>query len=117
MASTIDLFKRGSDEPLVFMGVQIELPRALAVVLGIEPEPFLEITATFPGEAEAQRWEAAWPVLQRKLRTSPYVVLGGLSPLVARLTSTRDGSTVRVRLTASEDETVRLLQIAASALP
>jgi hypothetical protein len=117
MASAIELFKRRSNEPLLFMGVEIELPRALAVVLGIEPQPFLEITATFAGEPEAQRWEAAWPLLQRKLRVNPYVVLGGLSSLVGRLTSTRDGSAVRVRLTASEDETVRLLQIAASALP
>ena len=51
------------------------------------------------------------------LRANPYVVLGGLSPLVARLTSTREGSAVRLRLTATEEETVRLLQVAASALP
>ncbi len=117
MASAIDLFKRRSDEPLIFLGVELELPRALAVVLGLQPEPFLEITATFAGEAEARRWEATWPVLQRKLRTNPYVVLGGLSPLVARLTSTREGSAVRLRLTATEEETVRLLQVAAAALP
>jgi hypothetical protein len=89
----------------------------LAVVLGVAPEPFIEITATFPGEDQARRWEATWPVLQRTLRTNPYVVLGGLSPLVARLTSQREGSVVRLRLTATEDETVRLLQVAASVLP
>ena len=83
----------------------------------IEPEPFGELTAIFADEAEARRWETSWPALQRKLRTNPYVVLGGLAPLVARLTSTRDGSVVVLRLTASVDETVRLLQVAASALP
>ena len=44
-------------------------------------------------------------------------MLGGLAPLVARLTSEREGTTVRLRLTATEDETVRLLQVAASVLP
>jgi hypothetical protein len=117
MASAVDLFQRRDNAPLVFLGVELELPRALTVVLGVEPEPFLEITATFPGEVEARRWEATWPVLRAKLRTNPYVVLSGLSTLVARLTSTRDGSTVRLRLTATEEETVRLLQVAAAALP
>jgi hypothetical protein len=117
MASAVDLFQRRGNAPLVFLGVELELPRALTVVLGAEPEPFIEITATFASEAEARRWEATWPLLKGKLRTNPYVVLGGLSPLVARLTSTRDGSAVRLRLTATEEETVRLLQAAAAALP
>jgi hypothetical protein len=117
MASAVDLFKRRGNAPLVFLGVELELPRALDVVLGVEPEPFLEITATFAGEAEARRWEATWPTLKSKLRSNPYVVLGGLSPLVARLTSTREGSAVHLRLTATEEETVRLLQVAAAALP
>jgi hypothetical protein len=117
MASAVDLFQRRGNAPLVFLGVELELPRALAVVLGVEPEPFLEITATFPGEAEARRWEATWPTLKSKLRSNPYVVLGGLSSLVSRLTSTREGSSVVLRLTATEEETVRLLQVAATALP
>ena len=49
MASAVDLFQRRGNAPLVFLGVELELPRALAVVLGVDPEPFLEITATFPG--------------------------------------------------------------------
>ncbi|HVU52860.1 MAG TPA: hypothetical protein VHL80_19395, partial [Polyangia bacterium] len=117
MASAVDLFQRRGNAPLVVLGVELELPRAIAVVLGVAPEPFLEITATFPGEVEAQRWEATWPTLKSKLRSNPYVVLGGLSPLVARLTSTREGSSVVLRLTATEEETVRLLQVAATALP
>jgi hypothetical protein len=117
MASAVDLFERSGNRPIFFLGVELEVPRALAVVLGIEPEPFLELTATFTSEADARRWEETWPGLQRKLRANPYVVLGGLSPLVARLTSTREGSAVRLRLTATPDETVRLLQLAATALP
>jgi hypothetical protein len=117
MASAVDLLRRAAGVPVLVLGVEIDVPRAISVVLGIEPEPFIEITATFDSEAAARRWEAAWPALQRKLRTNPYVVLGGLSPLVARLTSTRDGKDARLHLTATEDETVRLLQVAASALP
>jgi hypothetical protein len=117
MASAVDLFQRRGNEPLIFLGVELELPRALTVVLGVEPQPFLEITATFPSEAEARRWEATWPVLKNKVRVNPYVVLGGLSPLVGRLTSTRDGSDVHLVLMATEEETVRLLQVAAAALP
>ena len=78
---------------------------ALGVVLGIEPEPFLELTATFASEAEARRWEMTWPELRGKLRTNPYVVLGGLAPLVARLTSTREGGAVS--LEELLDESVR----------
>jgi hypothetical protein len=117
MASAVDLFERSGNRPVLFLGVELEVPRALAVVLGIEPEPFLEITATFTREADARRWEETWPELQRKLRSNPYVVLGGLTPLVARLTSTREGNAVRLRLTATPDETVRLLQLAATVLP
>jgi hypothetical protein len=117
MASAVDLFQRRGNAPLVFLGVELQLPRALAVVLGVQPEPFLEITATFPSEVEARRWDETWPTLKGKLRTNPYVVLGGLSPLVGRVTSTREGSAVRLHLTATEEETVRLLQVAAAALP
>ncbi len=92
------------------------MPRALTVVLGVAPEPFFEVTADFAEEAEARRCEEAWAILQRKLRTNPYVVLGGLSSLVARVTAAREGSTVLLRLTASTDEAVRVLQLAARAV-
>lgn len=117
MASAVDLFRRSANGPVVFLGVELDVPRAITAVLGVEPEPFVELTATFADEAAARHWEETWPVLQRKLRTNPYVVLGGMSSLVSRLTSTREGATVKLRLTATQDETVRLLQVAASALP
>jgi hypothetical protein len=117
MASAVDLFRRSANGPVMFLGVELEVPRALTAVLGVEPEPFVDLTATFADEAAARHWDETWPVLQRKLRTNPYVVLGGMSSLVSRLTSTREGAIVKLRLTATQDETVRLLQLAASALP
>ena len=84
--------------------------------MGADPEPYVDVTVEFTDEAQAIRWEIAWPTLQRKLRTNPYLVLGGFSSIVGRITSTREGAVVRLRVTSTTDETVRLLQVAASAL-
>ena len=51
-------------------------------------------------------------MLQRKLRTHPYAILTGFSSLVSRATLTREGNTVRLHLTVTHDETVRLLTLA-----
>ncbi|HTA19572.1 MAG TPA: hypothetical protein VK989_09780, partial [Polyangia bacterium] len=116
MASAVDLFARAPGAPPPeLLGVTLEVPRALTVVLGIEPVPYFEITATYADEAAARRCEESWPALQRKLRTNPYLVLGGLSSLAARISATREGSAVRLRLTSSTDEAVRVLQVAARA--
>ncbi|HSZ81941.1 MAG TPA: hypothetical protein VLA14_06655 [Polyangia bacterium] len=116
MASAVDLFKRAPGAPPpALLGVELEVPRALTVVMGVAPEPYFEITAAFADEAAARRCEESWPTLQRRLRTNPYLVLGGLSSLAARITATREGGTVRLRLTSSTDEAVRVLLIAARA--
>ncbi|HEX4403438.1 MAG TPA: hypothetical protein VH560_01330 [Polyangia bacterium] len=116
MASAVDLFKRAPGAPPPeLLGVELEVPRALTVVLGVAPVPYFEITAAYADEAAARRCEESWPTLQRKLRTNPYLVLGGLSSLAARITATREGATVRLRLTSSTDEAVRVLQVAARA--
>jgi hypothetical protein len=116
MASAVDLFERAPGAPPPeLLGVELEVPRALTVVMGVEPEPYFEITAAFADEAAARRCEESWPTLQRKLRTNPYLVLGGLSSLAARITATREGGTVRLRLTSSTDEAVRVLLVAARA--
>jgi hypothetical protein len=116
MASAVDLFKRAPGAPPPeLLGVELEVPRALTVVLGVEPVPYFELTATFADEAAARRCEESWPTLQRKLRTNPYLVLGGLSSMAARIAATREGATVRLRLTSSTDEAVRVLLVAARA--
>jgi hypothetical protein len=115
MATAVDVLKaRGG--AIAFMGTSIELPAVLTTVLGVADEPYLDVTAEYADEAAAQRFEAAFPVLQRKLRTNPYVVLGGLAPIVARLQATREGAVVKLRLTTTQDEATRILQLAARAL-
>jgi hypothetical protein len=116
MVTAVDVFKMGRGGPLVFMGTTIDLPGVLTAVLGIAEEPYLEVTAEFAEEAEARRLEGAWPVLQKKLRSNPYVVLGGLSPIIGRVEAHREGSTVKIRVTATQDESTRILQLVASAL-
>jgi hypothetical protein len=116
MVTAVDMFKRAVGGHTAVMGVEIDIPRAVTGVVGRDPDPFIELTADFADEAEARRWEAAWPVLQRKLRTNPYVVLGGFAAIVGRVTLVREGSTAKLRLSATEEETLRILQMAASAL-
>ena len=53
-----------------------------------------------------------WPTIQHKLAVNPFVLLGGYSPLVTRATLTRDGQSVHVHLSATHEETLRLLAVA-----
>ena len=75
-------------------------------------EPFLDLTAQFADEAQAGHWETEWPNLRARMRTNPFVILGGFSSLVGRLTLERDGRTIRVHVSATHDETVRLMGVA-----
>jgi hypothetical protein len=107
-----DLWKPKSPSPAdtaVFMGM--EVPRTVKATVGVDPDPFLDVTAEFAADAEAQRWEAAWPALRRKLAANPYVMITGFSMLVSRVTLSREGSLVHLRETATAEETERLLQL------
>ena len=73
---------------------------------------FVDVEGTFPAEGPAQHWETEWPTLQHKLSTNPLVMLGGFSPLLSHATLTRDGPSVRVHLSATHEETLRLLALA-----
>jgi hypothetical protein len=117
MVTAVDLLQRAVGGHTALFGVEIELPHVLTAVVGADPEPYVDVTAEFTDEAQAIRWEVAWPTLQGKLRTNPYLVLGGFSSIVGRITSTREGATVRLHVTSTTDETVRLLQVVATALP
>jgi hypothetical protein len=114
MVSAVDIFKPASAsaaDTAVVMGM--EVPRIVTAVLGASPDPFLEITAEFAAEAEARHWETEWPGLRRKLLVNPYVVLGGFTGLLGRIALEREGTLVHLRETATSDEALRLLQIAA----
>jgi hypothetical protein len=117
MVSAVDMFKPASKsaaDTAVLYGM--EVPRVLTAIIGVLPSPFVEITAEFAVEAEARHWETQWPLLQRKLRVNPYLVLGGFAQLVSRASLSREGSVVKLRETATQDETLRLLQLATHAL-
>jgi hypothetical protein len=116
MVTAVDLFKGVGGGRTALMGLEIDIPRVVTAVIGQDPEPYVEVTADFAEEAEARHWETTWPALQRKLRTNPFVVLGGFGPLMGRVTSSRDGHTARLRLSATTEETLRLLELAAGAL-
>jgi hypothetical protein len=116
MLTAVDLLQRVVSGHSAVLGVEVDLPHVITAIVGGDPEPYVEVTAEFAEEAEAARWETVWPVLQRKLRTNPYLVLGGFSAIVGRVTSTREGAVVHLRVTSTTEETVRLLQVAASAL-
>jgi hypothetical protein len=123
MVSAVDILKskrgRGSQGndvgQVLFLGVEIEIPRVITAVLGSDPEPFVDVTAEYATDEEAQRTEAAWPELQRKLRTNPYVVLGGFSAVIGRVTLQREGNSIHLKETATSTEALRIFQMIAQA--
>lgn len=118
MVKAADLIRaRGSAPDAVAVLFGMEVPPDLGATIGIDDSPYIDITGTFEHEGPALRWEAKWPVLQQRLRTNAYAMLTGFSGLVGRATLTREGSTVRLRVTATRDETLRLLAIALQFLP
>ncbi|MES1207151.1 MAG: hypothetical protein ABUS79_14535, partial [Pseudomonadota bacterium] len=68
--------------------------------------------ATFATDAEARHWEAEWPNIRSRVGGDPLVILGGFSALLGRITLESDGAAVRVHLTATHDETLRLMGLA-----
>ncbi|HSS37967.1 MAG TPA: hypothetical protein VLT58_04300 [Polyangia bacterium] len=111
LMSAVDIFKaRGGEAPRIY---GMELPAAARAVAGmVGDESFLDVTATFATEADARHWEAEWPNVRDRLRGNPLVILGGFSPLLGRISLDRDGAAVRVHLTATHDEVLRLMGVA-----
>ena len=93
--------------------LDLPVPKVLTLVLGAAPTPFADLGAEFSSEADAQRWEQAWPGLRDKLAVSPYLVLTGFVSLLGRAELEREGAVVRLHQTATEAETVRLLELIA----
>jgi len=91
----------------------MEVPTALSAVIGLDDDNvFLDVDGAFLADEPAQHWETAWPALQHKLSSNPLVLLGGFSPLLSHATLTRDGHTVHLHLSATHEETQRLLALA-----
>ena len=101
----------GGGLPPVLYGM--EVPAAVTAVGGVDDDNvFVDVEGTFPADGPAQHWETEWPTLQHKLSTNPLVMLGGFSPLLSHATLTRDGHSVRLHLSATHEETLRLLALA-----
>jgi hypothetical protein len=89
------------------------IPEAVTLVAGIEP-PYLQIVAEFATAADAEGFEHELPAWRQRLLANPVVLLGGFSPLVRRTEISRDGSTVDLRVDATVDEILRLLNLVAN---
>jgi hypothetical protein len=91
----------------------MEVPRVITVSIGVDPSPFLDVVAEFDDEDQARHWERDWPALHHRLATNPYVMLTGFGALVSRAELSRSDTTIHLRETATDAETLRLLQIVA----
>jgi hypothetical protein len=89
------------------------IPEAVTLVAGIEP-PYLQIVAELATAADAEGFEQELPAWRQRLLTNPVVLLGGFSPLIRRTEISRDGSTVDLRVDATVDEILRLLNLVAN---
>jgi hypothetical protein len=121
LVTAVDLFHAQPGRPLVFLGVPLEVPRLIEAVIGNDIDDpstavFVDIKAELADEPSAAKLEASLVELQKKLRTNPYVLLGGFGRVLMRVTSSRDGNVVRLRATATSEETLRLLQVVTTAL-
>jgi hypothetical protein len=105
---------KGSPSGATVMGLPV--PRVVAATLGIVPQPFADIGAEFTSDGDAIRWEQEWPALRHKLLTNPLIVLAGFSGLVGRVSLDRQGLAVHLHIDATELETIRILELAASQL-
>jgi hypothetical protein len=113
MVSAIDIFKpAGAPDAGPHLIHGLEIPPAVSGAVGISDAPALDLEGEFPTEGPALRWEAEWPAILSQLRSHPYVLLSGFSPLLSRATLTRDGRKLHLHVTATRDETLRLLAFA-----
>jgi hypothetical protein len=113
MVSAVDIFKTSGtpgEGPRVLHG--LEIPPAVRGLAGIDDGPYVDVEGDFETEEPARHWESEWPAVLGALRTNPYLVLGGFSPLLSRATLTREGRVVHLHLAATHDETLRLLALA-----
>jgi hypothetical protein len=92
-------------------GAPAALPKVISLVAGATSGSFLEIAADFAALSQAAAWEAEWPTWRQRLLGNPLVLLAGLNPIVTRAELTREDHRIRLRTTASAEETRRILQM------
>lgn len=99
------------DARTVPAGAPAALPKVLSVIAGASPVSFVQVVADFETAADAAAWEKEWPVWKQKLLGNPLLLLTGLSPILVRIETERDGRKLSLRTTASPEETRRVLQL------
>jgi hypothetical protein len=92
-------------------GAPAALPKVISLVAGATSGSFLEITADFAALSQASAWESEWPTWKQRLLGNPLVLLAGLNPIVTRAELSREDHRIRLRTTASAEETRRILQM------
>ncbi len=90
----------------------MEIPPEVSATVGIAEGPSLDVSGTFKEESSALRWEAQWPAVQGKVLSNPWATLMGFSGLARRTSVVREGNTVHLHVSATEDEVLRLLMVA-----
>jgi hypothetical protein len=99
------------------MGASLPTPDVATAVLGLEPQPFANVELAFDRADAAARWADAWPGLRREWLSNPIVVLTGFAHLLAGISVTADGPTLRIHLETTRDETIRILSFLAAEIP
>jgi hypothetical protein len=99
------------------MGGRLPTPDVATAVLGIEPRPFANVELAFDRADGAAEWADAWPGLRREWLSNPIVVLTGFAHLLAGVSVTADGPTLRIHLETTRDETIRILSFLAAEIP
>jgi hypothetical protein len=95
-----------------------ELPAPIMTVgvLGLAPEPFIDIDANFSRADDAGAWERTWPLLTARVAASK---TGGLdvNAIVQRVSLTTSGACLHLHLDIRDDEVLELLTALATATP
>ena len=91
----------------------MEVPAAARAVAGIVGgEPFLDVDAEFATEAQAVHWETEWPGIQHAAARQPAADPGRVLVAARARHAGPRGRAVRIHLTATHDETLRLMGVA-----
>jgi hypothetical protein len=88
-------------------------PVAMTLVVGVEA-PYIDISAEFASQADADRWERDLPTWKRKLLINPVVLLSGFGSLIGRAENSREGNTLHLHAETSTEELQRLLNLIAN---
>jgi hypothetical protein len=92
----------------------LAMPGFVNLVVGVMPQPFLEMTASYEEASEAAGWAAAWPGWKQSLLGSPLLLFSGFSPLVARATLVQDENAIVLRTDGTHEELRRVLGMIAN---